>query len=90
MEDRGVPNDEWSKESVELFNRLSKMGDDWTKLRRDISVRTDGSKLFLGSNSEPGKLFEYAMFNNSKLKRLKAVVQFGPFTNGPSGYVYKC
>lgn len=85
IKDSAWPNEMWSKEAVELFNKLCELGSDWKKLCRDSSLGQDGSRLFLNAyaDQEHAKLFEYAMFHNAKLKHLKAVVQFGLYTRGP-------
>lgn len=85
MTDGALPNEKWSSESVELFNKLNGMSSDWKKLHRNMSVGTDGSKTFTCAVSEPGKFFEYAFFHNAKLQLIKAVVQFGSYTRGPPG-----
>ena len=87
MEDGALPNNKWSKDSIELFNQLSEMGSDWKKLYRDISTSPeDGSRNFMNAaNDEPGKFIEYAFFHNAKLKCTKTVVQFGPYCRGPVG-----
>ena len=85
MGDNALPNATWSKESVELFNKLSQLGDDWKRVYQDTSLRNDGSRPYLVSVTEPGKLFEFIFFHNLKLKSMKCLVQFGPYTQGPVG-----
>ncbi|CAB4031559.1 Hypothetical predicted protein [Paramuricea clavata] len=87
MEDGALPNDKWSKESVELFNQLNEMGGEWKKTRRDMRAGADGSRMFTNS-AELEKLFQYAFFHNAKLQCIKAVVQFGLYTRGPVGLVH--
>ena len=84
MVDAAFPNNNWLKEAIDLFNRLNKMGDDWKKMVRNVSVGADGSKSFVNSDMD-GKLFEYAFFHNKKLECMKAVVQFGLYSRGPPG-----
>ena len=81
-----VPNDKWSKESVELFNKLNRLGDDWKIHYRSIFEGPGGSRRFQSAvKDEPWKLFQYAFFHNSRLQCIKAVVQFGIYTTGPTG-----
>jgi hypothetical protein len=84
MEDGALPNDKWSKESVELFNQLNEMGSEWKKTRRDMRAGADGSRMFTNA-ADLEKLFQYAFFHNTKLQCIKAVVQFRLYTRGPAG-----
>ncbi|XP_028407015.1 acyl-coenzyme A thioesterase THEM4-like [Dendronephthya gigantea] len=87
--DTDVPNDKWSKESVELFNKLNKLGDDWKIHYRAMTEGPDGSRVFPSAlKDEPWKFFQYAFFHNSKLQCMKAVVQFGIYLRGPVGLVH--
>ena len=88
MADFAVPSDKWSKESVELFNRLIEMGSDWKKLYRNISTASDGSRSFLDCAVKDGKSFKYAFFLNAKLQCVKGVIEFGPYCRGPIGHVH--
>ena len=89
MVDYAVPNEEWSAESVELFNKLNKLtseGGSWEKQKSNPFRADDGSVNYLRPMVEkPGKFFEYALFINCTTKMLKGVVQFGMYTRGPRG-----
>ena len=82
MDDAALPNDNWLKEAVDLFNQLNEMGDDWEKMVRKTSIGADGSRIFVHPDKD-GKLIEYAFFHNKKLQCVKGVVQFGLYTRGP-------
>ncbi|XP_031564518.1 acyl-coenzyme A thioesterase THEM4-like [Actinia tenebrosa] len=91
-DDRAVPNEGWTKESVELFNKLKNEADAsnglWIKVPGKTPPLT-GNRLFTRCLwDQKGKLFEYSMFMNKREERLKGVVQFGPYTEGPKGYVH--
>jgi hypothetical protein len=83
MEDGALHFDKCSKEFVALFNQLSEMGSDWSVIYRD-RITSDGSRSFIDA-VEPEKLFQYAVFENTKLQCVKAVIQFGLYTRGPVG-----
>ena len=87
MGDNALPNATWSKESVELFNKLSQLGDDWKRIYQNtcMPLRDDVPGSYIVSVTEPGKLFEFIFFHNFKLKSMKCLVQFGPYTQGPVG-----
>ena len=88
--DTSLPNESWNPESFELYkkliNDLVEHGNgDWIKHR--TSVYNGERRLFTKAvTSElPGKFFEYQFFYNTKEQRLKGVIQFGPYTQGPPG-----
>ena len=91
MEDAAVPNDKWTKDSLELFNKLKMLtnqGEDWQKLKSYSNTRiSDGSvgRQFSRSLVENGKFLEYAYFCSPRLQLVKGVVQFGLYTMGPVG-----
>ena len=91
MEDLALPNETWSKESLELFDELNKLteeGKGWTKVRSnaDHMWASDGSRNFLRPlMEEKGKVLEYAFFYNTSLHSLRGVVQFGLYTRNFSG-----
>lgn len=84
----------WMPESLELLKKLT--GDlidhgkgDWIKHTDDLSSSSFNGekKVFTKAvNSEfPGKFFEYQYFVNKDKRKLKGVVQFGPYTQGTPG-----
>ena len=91
IEDLALPNETWSKESLELFNELNKLTEDgkgWTKVRPSAHNvwGSDGSRNFLRPlMEEKGKVLEYAFFYNTSLCSLRGVVQFGLYTRNISG-----
>ena len=82
----------WSPEAEELYDRLQKDliqngNGDWLA-HQLLSSSIDGeTRLFTKAAilELPGKFFEYRLFYNTKEQRVKGVIQFGPFTEGPVG-----
>lgn len=85
----------WSPEAEELCDRLQKDliqngNGDWLA-HQLLSSSIDGeTRLFTKAAilELPGKFFEYQLFYNTKEQRVKGVIQFGPFTEGPVGCVH--
>lgn len=85
----------WSPEAEELYDRLQKDliqngNGDWLA-HQLLSSSIDGeTRLFTKAAilELPGKFFEYQLFYNTKEQRVKGVIQFGPFTEGPVGCVH--
>lgn len=74
-----------------MFNKLKNEADAsnglWVKVPAKKPLQT-GNRLFVRCLWEQeGKLFEYSMFMNKREEHLKGIVQFGPYTEGPKGYV---
>ena len=90
--DRAVPNEGWTKESVDLFNKLKDEAEASSGLWEKVPGKTPpqtGNRLFTRCLwDQNGKLFEYSMFMNKREERLQAIVQFGPYTEGPKGCVF--
>ena len=86
-EDFAQPNENWSPESCALYNKLlDELEDDdgdWEKLMG--TPQTGERRLFTRAFQEHGKMFEYAFFTCKKKQKLKGVIQFGPYTQGPPG-----
>lgn len=85
-----LPADGWSSELVDLYKQLTSDliengSGDWIEHR---TAWHDGEKrLFTKAviSEFPGKFFEYQFFFSKKEQRIKGVVQFGPYTQGPPG-----
>ena len=81
-----VPNESWTEKTRKLYDDLMDQCKDgeWEKV---ISFQNFSAKerLFVRAVEEKGKMFEYAMFLNRKEERIKAVMQFGPWLQGPKG-----
>jgi len=91
--DTSLPNESWTPESFELYKKLTndlmEQGNgDWVKHR--TSLYNGERRLFTKAviSELPGKFFEYQFFYNQKEQRLKGVVQFGLYTQGPPGCVH--
>lgn len=85
-----VPNDTWTVESLELHKKLTSDliehgNGDWSKHKN--LLYNGERRLFTKAmvTEYPGKFFEYEFFFSKKEKRLKGVIQFGPYTQGPPG-----
>ena len=85
-----VPNDTWTAESCELHKRLTSEliehgNGHWSKHKS--SIHFGERRLFTKAlvTEYPGKFFEYEFFFSKKEQRLKGVIQFGPYTQGPPG-----
>ncbi|KAL9986320.1 hypothetical protein ACROYT_G000456 [Oculina patagonica] len=88
-----VPNDTWTAESCELHKKLTSDliehgNGNWSKHKS--SVYHGERRLFTKAlvAEYPGKFFEYEFFFSKKEQRLKGVIQFGPYTQGPPGCVH--
>lgn len=88
-----APNDTWTVESCDLYKRLKsdlvEQGNgDW--LEHETSLHHGERRLFTKAlvNEYPGKFFEYIFFFSKNEKRVKGVIQFGPYTQGPPGCVH--
>lgn len=88
-----VPNETWTVESRELYKRLTsdliKHGNgDWCEHKS--AIYHGERRLFTKAlvHEYPGKFFEYAFFFSKNEQKLKGVVQFGPYTQGPPGCVH--
>lgn len=85
-----LPADGWSSELVDLYKQLTNDliengNGDWIEHRTALY---DGEKrLFTKAviSEFPGKFFEYQFFFSKKEQRIKGVVQFGTYTQGPPG-----
>jgi len=88
--DLGQPNETWTPESCNLFNKLLKElaidDGEWEKLKGNPP--SGDHRLFTRAFHEHGKSFEYAFFFCKKKQQLKGVIQFGPYTQGPPGCVH--
>ncbi|EDO39564.1 predicted protein [Nematostella vectensis] len=88
--DMYLPNEAWSKTSMELFNQLKREAENsngkWVKLK--LKPRQGDTRLFTRGVTEHGKMFEYAIFVNKSEEKLHGVVQCGPYTEGPAGHVH--
>lgn len=91
--DTSLPNETWSPEAVELYKKLTtdliEQGNgDWVQHR--TSLYHGEKRLFTKAVilELPGKFFEYQLFCSAKEQRVKGVIQFGPYTQGPPGYVH--
>lgn len=84
-----LPNPTWADKTRKLYDELMDLCKDgkWEKV---ISYQnnTASERLFVRAVEAEGKMFEYAMFLNRKEQRLRAVVQFGPWLQGPKGYCF--
>ena len=84
-----LPNPTWTDKTRKLYDELMDLCKDgqWEKV---ISYQnnTGTERLFVRAVEAEGKMFEYAMFLNRKEQRLRAVVQFGPWLQGPKGAVH--
>lgn len=85
-----LPIASWSPEAEELYGRLQKDlikngNGDWL-VHQSSSIDGETRLFTKATISElPGKFFEYQFFYNTKEQRVKGVIQFGPFTEGPVG-----
>ena len=85
-----LPAEGWSPELVDLYKQLTSDliengSGDWIEHRTALH---DGEKrLFTKAviSEFPGKFFEYQLFFSKKEHRIKGIVQFGPYTQGPPG-----
>lgn len=85
-----VPNDTWTVESLKLHKKLTSDliehgNGNWSK--HNSSLYNGERRLFTKAmvTEYPGKFFEYEFFFSTKDQRLKGVIQFGPYTQGPPG-----
>lgn len=85
-----VPNDTWTVESLKLHKKLTSDliehgNGNWSKHKS--SLYNGERRLFTKAmvTEYPGKFFEYEFFFSTKDQRLKGVIQFGPYTQGPPG-----
>lgn len=88
-----VPNDTWTVESLKLLKKLTSDliahgNGNWSKHKS--SLYNGERRLFTKAmvTEYPGKFFEYEFFFSTKDQRLKGVIQFGPYTQGPPGCVH--
>ena len=82
-----VPNDSWTVESLKLHKKLTSDliehgNGNWSKYEEDRERRLFTKAM---ATEYPGKFFEYEYFFSKKEQRLKGVIQFGPYTEGPPG-----
>ncbi|XP_065059771.1 acyl-coenzyme A thioesterase THEM4-like isoform X2 [Rhopilema esculentum] len=84
-----LPNNSWSDKTKKLYNELVDLCKDgkWEKITSFKNFTSD-ARLYTRCVAEEGKLFEYAMFFNREEQKLRAVVQFGPWLQGPKGAVH--
>lgn len=86
-DDLGKPNENWTSESCEFFNKLSEDlendSEEWEKLKSKLP--SGDRRVFTRAFHENGKCFEYAFFFCKSKQQLKGVIQFGPYTQGPPG-----
>ncbi|XP_077989557.1 acyl-coenzyme A thioesterase THEM4-like [Glandiceps talaboti] len=91
QEDMGLPNKGWLPESVQLFEKLSKLTEsgDWKRLPSYSQGRISKA-LFSRTPSvgRPGQILEYSFFANKKECKLVGVCQFGPMAEGPPGLAH--
>lgn len=89
-----LPTASWGPEAIELYARLYsdliQNGDGSWIERKSISHLNGERRLFTKAaiSELPGKFFEYQHFCNTQEQRLKGVIQFGPYTQGPEGCVH--
>ncbi|XP_068693619.1 acyl-coenzyme A thioesterase THEM4-like isoform X1 [Montipora foliosa] len=89
-----LPTASWGPVAIELYTRLYsdliQNGDGSWIERKSISHLNGERRLFTKAaiSELPGKFFEYQHFCNTKEQRLKGVIQFGPYTQGPEGCVH--
>nr|XP_058951624.1 acyl-coenzyme A thioesterase THEM4-like [Pocillopora verrucosa] len=88
-----APNDTWTVESLDLYKKLKsdliEQGNgDW--LEHKSSIYYGERRLFTKAlvNEYPGKFFEYVFFFSKNEKKVKGVIQFGSYTQGPPGCVH--
>ena len=81
-----MPNETWTEKTKKLYNDLMDLCKDgkWEKVTSFQNFTAD-ERLFVRAVEEKGKMFEYAMFLNREEERMRAVVQFGPWLQGPKG-----
>lgn len=87
IREASIPNETWTEKTKTLYNEfmdLSKDGGNWEKVTSFQNL-TANERLFVRAVEEKGKMFEYAMFLNREEQRIRAVVQFGPWLQGPKG-----
>ena len=86
IREASIPNETWTEKTKKLYNELMELCNDgkWEKI---VSFQnfTRNERLFLRAIEEKGKMFEYAMFLNREEQKIRAVVQFGPWLQGPKG-----
>ncbi len=81
-----LPNDAWSEKSLQVYNEYMDLCKDgkWEKIK-SFQNFTGKERLFVRAIDDPGKQFEYALFLNREEKYARAVIQFGPWLQGPKG-----
>lgn len=86
IKEASLPNETWTEKTKKLYNELTDLCKDgqWEKVK-SFQNFTANERLFLRAVEEKGKMFEYAMFLNKEEQRIRAVVQFGPWLQGPKG-----
>jgi len=89
LREASVPNETWTEKTKKLYNDLMDLCKDgkWEKVTSFQNFTAD-ERLFVRAVEEKGKMFEYAMFLNREEERMRAVVQFGPWLQGPKGAVH--
>ncbi|XP_071489107.1 acyl-coenzyme A thioesterase THEM4-like [Diadema antillarum] len=80
----------WTEASRDLYNQYTAklVGEEGWKLVYTTVGRERNTGLFNLSHPKVGELFEYAAFFGEEEKKMVAIVQFGPKTEGPSGFVH--
>ena len=86
LKEASVPNKSWTEKTLKLYNELMDLCKDgkWEKVT-SFQNFTGNERLFVRAIPAEGKMFEYAMFLNRSEERMRAVVQFGPWLQGPKG-----
>ena len=82
--------DSWTPDFFELYKKLTSDliehgNGDWINYK--TALYNGEKRLFTKAviSEFPGKFFEYQFFFNKKEQRVKGVIQFGPYTQGPPG-----
>uniref|UniRef100_A0A8D0KN00 Acyl-coenzyme A thioesterase THEM4 n=1 Tax=Salvator merianae TaxID=96440 RepID=A0A8D0KN00_SALMN len=102
--DCALPNDSWSPDMLEQFNKFMEMTRDgtWKRLpsyrkfmekvtlggKEYVLKRAPNSRFFMRSIDKEGLGFEYVMFLNQAQKRLVCLFQPGIYLEGPPGFAH--
>ncbi|XP_071511865.1 acyl-coenzyme A thioesterase THEM4-like [Diadema antillarum] len=80
----------WTKASRDLYGQytvelVGQKG--WTEIRSTVGV-TRGGAPFIFNNPEVGAVLEYVVFFSGEEQKSITIMQFGPRTEGPPGFVH--
>ena len=80
------PNESWPAEAIEAYNKFGKDTKSGKWKKRSMEPKNNGViRNYVDATN--GKMFTGALFYNVEEKKVKAVITFQSWTQGPKGYV---